>query len=70
MTKTLLVYIAIAEYISNTMSSDAFNKCKVDGDHHQGEDIVSMSDEGGVSLAVLMAKMNEMETRLQNEIDG
>lgn len=46
------------------MSSDAVNKRKVEGDHHQGEDILSMSDagEGGLSLAVLMAKMNEMET--------
>ena len=55
MTKTLLVYWSLIVHIcTNTMSSDAFNNREVEGDHHQGEDIVSISmydvGEGGSSL--------------------
>ena len=58
------------------MSTDAFKKRRVEGGHdHQGGDSASAATEvdSGVTLAAIMAKMNEMETRnisMQNEMDS
>ena len=58
------------------MSTDAIKKRRVEGGrHHQGGDstLAATEVESGVTLAAIMAKMNEMETHnisMQNEIDG
>jgi len=70
---TYLSFYTIVVY-NITMSTDAIKKRRVDGGHHhQGGDSASESTEvdSGVTLAAIMAKMNEMETRnisMQNEM--
>jgi len=54
------------------MSTDTTKKRKTDGSDSQGDNDVKMS-EGGTTMAAILAKLNDMETRytsLQNSMDG